>query len=191
MFLCKWHAAGGYTSNLFEFCFAFCVSAPHCFDEAGFFVCNLNQFIQVESSPGAVLAVLECFFVHTVMNSLQQFGYFAFQFVQRNKGLFAVVAANDNALVLFDILWTDLQTKRNTLHLVLSKLPAWRVVGDVNVGAELFCDNATELISEAAVAIANKLKIEDVAKVIHPHPTVSESLSEAVWDFTGLATHKR
>ncbi len=63
--------------------------------------------------------------------------------------------------------------------------------GGLIVGAELFCDNATELISEAAVAIANKLKIEDVAKVIHPHPTVSESLSEAVWDFTGLATHKR
>lgn len=63
--------------------------------------------------------------------------------------------------------------------------------GKVIVGAELFCDNATELISELAVAIANKLKIEDVAKVIHPHPTVSESVSEAVWDFTGLATHKR
>ena len=62
------------------------------------------------------------------MNSLQQLGYFAFQFIQRNKGLFAVVAANDDALVLFDVLWTDLQTQRNTLHLILTEFPTRTLV---------------------------------------------------------------
>ena len=43
-----------------------------------------------------------------VVDSLQQLGYLAFQLVQRNKGLFTVVAADNDALVLFDVLWTCL-----------------------------------------------------------------------------------
>lgn len=57
-------------------------------------------------------------------------------------------------------------------------------------GAEIFSVNATEIISEIAVAVKNKLKVSDITSVIHPHPTVSEALFEAAEDIYGLATHK-
>ena len=67
-----------------------------------------------------------------------------------------------------------------------------RVVADENdkvVGAELFCVRATDMIGELALAISRGLKIDEVASVIHPHPTVMESVGEAFEDIEGLATH--
>lgn len=48
------------------------------------------------------------------------------------------------------------------------------------LGAQMMCARATDMISQFAVAIANELTMEDVAKVIFPHPTFSEGISEAV-----------
>lgn len=67
-----------------------------------------------------------------------------------------------------------------------------KVVADENytiVGAELFCVRATEMIGELALAISMGLTIEEVSSVIHPHPTVMESIDEAYSDIEGLATH--
>lgn len=67
-----------------------------------------------------------------------------------------------------------------------------KVVADENyvvVGAELFCVRATEMIGELALAISLGLTIEEVSSVIHPHPTVMESIDEAYSDIEGLATH--
>ena len=104
MFLFKRHTAGGYTGNFLEFCLALGISAPHSFDEAGLFGGSLNHLLKIQSGEGAVLAILKCALVQTVVDSLQQLGYLAFQLVQRNKGLFTVVAADNDALVLFDVL---------------------------------------------------------------------------------------
>ncbi len=60
---------------------------------------------------------------------------------------------------------------------------------DVVVGAELFCVRATDMIGELALAISRGLKFEEAASVIHPHPTVMESVGEAYEDIEGLATH--
>lgn len=57
------------------------------------------------------------------------------------------------------------------------------------VGAELFCVRATDMIGELALAISRGLKLDEVASVIHPHPTVMESVGEAYEDIEGLATH--
>ncbi len=38
---------------------------------------------------------------------------------------------------------------------------------------------ATELIAEASLAVKLKIKLEELAEVIHPHPTASEELREA------------
>lgn len=67
-----------------------------------------------------------------------------------------------------------------------------KVIADENgvlVGAELFCVRATDMIGELALAIEKKLTFEEAAAVIHPHPTVMESVGEAYEDIEGLATH--
>ena len=67
-----------------------------------------------------------------------------------------------------------------------------KVVADQNdtvVGAELFCVRGTDIIGELALAISRGLKLHEVASVIHPHPTVMESVGEAYEDIEGLATH--
>lgn len=67
-----------------------------------------------------------------------------------------------------------------------------KVVADENdtvVGAELFCVRGTDIIGELALAISRKMKLHEVASVIHPHPTVMEAVGEAYEDIEGLATH--
>ena len=44
----------------------------------------------------------------------------------------------------------------------------------VIIGAQLLCARATDMISEFAVAIAQKLTLEEMASVIRPHPSFSE-----------------
>ena len=46
-------------------------------------------------------------------------------------------------------------------------------------GAQLFCAQADNLISEVSLAIVNHLTREDFLKVIRPHPSVEEALGAA------------
>jgi len=55
-------------------------------------------------------------------------------------------------------------------------------VGVVGRGAE-------DLIAEGALAIEMGAVAQDLALTIHPHPTLSETISEAAQAFMGLATH--
>jgi dihydrolipoamide dehydrogenase len=48
---------------------------------------------------------------------------------------------------------------------------------------------ADELIAEGALAVEMGAVAEDLALTIHPHPTLSETTSEAAEAFLGLATH--
>lgn len=49
----------------------------------------------------------------------------------------------------------------------------------IMLGAQLMCGRATDLVGELALAISNKLTLEDVASTIHPHPTFVEAIAEA------------
>lgn len=49
--------------------------------------------------------------------------------------------------------------------------------------------NATEMISEGTVSIFANLTSYDFAKIIHPHPTLSEALQEANLDALGRVIH--
>jgi dihydrolipoamide dehydrogenase len=60
---------------------------------------------------------------------------------------------------------------------------------DVLKGAEIYSPGATDIISEAALAIACKINVGDFIGVIHPHPTFSEGLLESVEDILGKAIH--
>jgi dihydrolipoamide dehydrogenase len=59
-----------------------------------------------------------------------------------------------------------------------------RILGVHIVGAE-----ASEMISEAALAIEMGAFLDDLAQTIHPHPTMSEGLLESVDAALGEAIH--
>ncbi len=57
------------------------------------------------------------------------------------------------------------------------------------VGVQMMCARATDMISEMAVAIANRLTAEQMLKGIRPHPTYNEGIGEALEDLLGEAIH--
>jgi dihydrolipoamide dehydrogenase len=59
-----------------------------------------------------------------------------------------------------------------------------RVLGVHIVGVE-----ASNLISEAALAIEMGASVEDIALTVHPHPTVPETMMEAADATLGHAIH--
>ena len=59
------------------------------------------------------------------------------------------------------------------------------------LGVHIFGPRATDLIAEAAVAIGAEATLDDVAAVIHAHPTVAEAVREAVLATLGRAIHVR
>ena len=57
------------------------------------------------------------------------------------------------------------------------------------LGCVIAGPNATELISEASLAISSRLKLEDIIQAMHSHPTLHESLQEAALNALGRAIH--
>ena len=57
------------------------------------------------------------------------------------------------------------------------------------LGAQIVGQHAGELIGEAVLALENVLNVEHLASLIHPHPTLSEGLSEAAEAALGRAIH--
>lgn len=67
---------------------------------------------------------------------------------------------------------------------IISDANTHEVLGVFIVGA-----HASDLISEAALAVTHHLKLEDLAETIHPHPTLPEALMEAAEAALGKAIH--
>lgn len=57
------------------------------------------------------------------------------------------------------------------------------------IGVQIIGSDASDLISEAALAIKMNATLEDIALTIHPHPTLSEGLMEAAEATMGKAIH--
>ena len=57
------------------------------------------------------------------------------------------------------------------------------------LGVHVFAANASELISEAVVAMAFDASAEDIARTIHAHPTLAEAMHEAALAVDGRAIH--
>lgn len=61
-----------------------------------------------------------------------------------------------------------------------------KVVADkathIIVGAQFMCEHATDMISEMATAIVNGLTVEQMLKVLRPHPTFEEGVHDALED---------
>jgi dihydrolipoamide dehydrogenase len=60
---------------------------------------------------------------------------------------------------------------------------------EVVLGIRMVGPNASDLISEAVLAIEMGAQLEDLAASIHPHPTLSEALAEAAEVALGRAIH--
>jgi dihydrolipoamide dehydrogenase len=57
------------------------------------------------------------------------------------------------------------------------------------LGAQVIGSHATELISEATLAIRNELTLDEVGNTIHCHPTLSEAWMEAAHALHGACIH--
>jgi dihydrolipoamide dehydrogenase len=60
---------------------------------------------------------------------------------------------------------------------------------DKILGVHIIGDRATEVIHEAAVAMKAGMTTEELAEVIHSHPTMSEAVMEAMDDVHGMSVH--
>ncbi len=72
----------------------------------------------------------------------------------------------------------------------LTKLLADASTGRI-LGAGIVGPDAGELIGEAVLAVEMGASVVDLARTIHPHPTMSETLMEAAETYDGLCTHFR
>jgi len=65
------------------------------------------------------------------------------------------------------------------------------IVGEDNriLGASIIGASATELLTELTLAVHLGLTVQQVGDVIHPHPSLSEGLIEALNDVNGEAIH--
>ena len=61
---------------------------------------------------------------------------------------------------------------------------------DEILGVHIFGANASELISECVVAMEFQGCSEDLARIIHAHPTLSEAIHEAALHLDGRAIHR-
>jgi len=57
------------------------------------------------------------------------------------------------------------------------------------LGVHIFGPNASELISEAVVAMEFAASAEDLARIVHAHPTLSEAMHEAAMAVDGRSLH--
>jgi dihydrolipoamide dehydrogenase len=57
------------------------------------------------------------------------------------------------------------------------------------LGAHIIGPDATNLISEYSVAMRGELTVDEISETIHPHPTLSEGLREAVLAVEGHPLH--
>lgn len=67
---------------------------------------------------------------------------------------------------------------------VLAREPSKEVIGVHVLGSQ-----ASSLIHEAALAVEHKLTVNDIARTIHAHPTISEAFLEAVLGLDDRAIH--
>ncbi|QSG07938.1 Pyruvate/2-oxoglutarate dehydrogenase complex, dihydrolipoamide acyltransferase (E2) component or related enzyme [Halapricum desulfuricans] len=68
-----------------------------------------------------------------------------------------------------------------------------RIVADAPtgtvLGAQIVAPEASELIGEVALAVEQRLTLEELAGTVHTHPTLSEAIMEAAADAAGEAIH--
>jgi dihydrolipoamide dehydrogenase len=57
------------------------------------------------------------------------------------------------------------------------------------IGAHIIAPGASEMIAELTLAVAKKMKIQNIGSLIHIHPTLSEAVGEAALKAKSQALH--
>ena len=57
------------------------------------------------------------------------------------------------------------------------------------LAVHMFGPNVSELIGEMVTVMEFKASSEDIARICHPHPTLSEAVKEAALAVSGRAIH--
>jgi dihydrolipoamide dehydrogenase len=69
-----------------------------------------------------------------------------------------------------------------------------KIIGDAEngeiLGAHIMGEHATDLIGDVVTTMGMESAVEDLARAIKPHPTLSETITDAALDWSGLAVHK-
>ncbi|MEA4925233.1 MAG: dihydrolipoyl dehydrogenase [Syntrophomonadaceae bacterium] len=60
---------------------------------------------------------------------------------------------------------------------------------EVVIGVHIIGPHASDLIMEGTLLVQHRMKVSQVAGTIHPHPTLSEALQEALQDVKGRSLH--
>src|SRR5699024_4319009 len=94
---------------------------------------QLLDFLPGVGGPGTGFPVLESAFVQALSHLLQQGGDSGLQLIQAYENLLPGIPADQNALVVLNVLGTKLQTDGHTLHLPLAELPSGAVVAVVQL----------------------------------------------------------
>jgi dihydrolipoamide dehydrogenase len=68
------------------------------------------------------------------------------------------------------------------------KILADKQYGEV-LGVHIVAEQATDLIAEAAMCMKTEGTLDDLSRVVHAHPTVSETLLEAGFKAMGKPLH--
>lgn len=69
------------------------------------------------------------------------------------------------------------------------KIIADRINGRI-IGGTIVSESASEMVSTLTLAIKEGMRFENIHHLIWPHPTISESIGEAMRDIEGMAIHK-
>ena len=108
---------------------------------------------------GLFFHILQRAVIHIIVDLDEQIGDGLLDIIEGHKELFARIAANQNTLVLLDILGAKLQTNGNALHLILGKLPAGALVGIVELCTELLFElfiNRVRLVENALFVLGDR-----------------------------------
>ena len=61
---------------------------------------------------------------------------------------------------------------------------------DTLIGAEIVGARASDMLQVLTTGVQLKMKVEDLADCIFPHPTMCEAVMEALHDVHGMSTMK-
>ena len=70
-----------------------------------------------------------------------------------------------------------------------AKMEAAQAQTDEILGVHIVNTHASELISECVIAMEFRASAEDIARIVHGHPTLSEVVHEAALAVDGRALH--
>ena len=158
LFLVKGHIAGGGVEFLLDFVLARAFAAPHGLCEA-IFDCRA-KLLHVVDDVGLFVAELLRLVKERLLNIVQPRLQFVRQIFQRQRHLFAQVAAEHGHDAVFEVARADFQPHRHALHLPVVELVA---CGDRVAVVELDADAVgLELIVDLGGRVAEELIFGDV-----------------------------